>query len=263
MIDVQCSAEITQKMPISCYSSAQSPAVCRLSVHFKSVLFSGRLHGKTQQFKNVLNAPRRPRRPVCFFKQLSVLFCCTGLMNRRQRWRVGDLCLLRNASVRAQHECEKLRHANCQRGEGIAAAAERWKAQTDKYTPTGMPAQTQHSNKTVTSRILDSTSWLVLTSQFFFSEYITLVGLCYAAHQLSDDIILSEKRLLYLGTDSVSWLLPHQHLDRDWQRKSQPGAVVGIKLAWLAFFLWNNGNLTCIWVLRCTFKHYMANISHA
>ncbi|KAK1891046.1 Leucine-rich repeat-containing protein 49 [Dissostichus eleginoides] len=44
---------------------------------------------------------------------------------------------------------------------------------------------------------------------------ITLVGDVCAAHQLSDDIIVSETALLYLVSDSVQWLLLHQHPYRE------------------------------------------------
>lgn len=64
-------------------------------------------------------------------------------------------------------------------------------------------------------------SLLALINFFFvfsFEKETTLVGSCYAAHQLSDDIILSEAGL-YLVSDSVQWLLLHYHPCRDWQRQ--------------------------------------------
>lgn len=75
--------------------------------------------------------------------------------------------------------------------------------------------QHTHSNTTIPNLTSDPVSWLVLISE----KDTTLVGHCYAAHQLSDDIIPSEKWLLYLVSDSVQWLPLHQHPYRDWHRE--------------------------------------------
>lgn len=102
----------------------------------------------------------------------------------------------RNASVSVEHECEELRHANCLsvRGGGVAAAEGGERRRRVEPRPL---EQTQHSNTTVTSLTGNThlgADWFVcvcVCGFLFFSGLITLVAFCCAAHQLSDDIILS------------------------------------------------------------------------
>lgn len=70
-------------------------------------------------------------------------------------------------------------------------------------TPTGTnAAQQRNSNRPNDARL--GADWFVCGGVFvFFSFAHHIGGLCCAAHQFGDDIIVSEEQLLYLGTDGV------------------------------------------------------------
>lgn len=157
-----------------------------------------------------LKPPWHSHVPVCLFEQLSCSFVVYFCMQQRQRWWEVVLCLWSNASARAQYKCEKLRHANCQWEEG-GSGIKRWRR---GHINTQLQAGT-HSNTALPNLISDTVSWLVLINQFKKKKRKKrdhIGGVYYAAHQLSDDIILSETGLLNLVSDSVQqWLLPHQH----------------------------------------------------